>query len=280
MSRSLVHAAVLSNRVVARDTHVLRLSVDLGETAQPGQFAMIHPGSDDEFVLPRPFSILDHAGSHFDVLVKIVGRGSAQLAQLQPGDRCRVFAPLGRPFELGAFRGREAILVAGGVGLVPLHWLARRLQAAGQATVHSIFGARSPEDLPLELFADPSAGSWELWVEQSPEPGQEQGLVTEGLIRALERSSAAIVGTCGPTAMMHAVARICREREIPCWVCLEEQMGCGAGVCRSCVIEDHRGERMRTVCKEGPVFDLREILFLPEDRERIGLHPNLERSAP
>jgi dihydroorotate dehydrogenase electron transfer subunit len=59
--------------------------------------------------------------------------------------------------------------------------------------------------------------------------------------------------------MMKAVAGICRPRGVPLWLCLEEQMGCGAGVCRACVVPDAREPRMRTVCKEGPVFRLDEI---------------------
>jgi len=58
--------------------------------------------------------------------------------------------------------------------------------------------------------------------------------------------------------------RIGREVGAPVWVCLEEQMGCGAGVCRSCVVEDAREPRMLTVCKEGPVFTYAEIKHFPE----------------
>ena len=155
---------------------------------------------------------------------------------------------------------------AGGVGVVPLYRLARELKNESQA-VRPLFGARTPADLPMELLGEDPAGPWELWVESEAARDHRTGLVTVGLEEALDAAPDAVVATCGPTPMMHAVARICRARSAPLFVCLEEQMGCGAGVCRACVIEDASEPRMRTVCKEGPVFALDAIRFLPEDHD-------------
>jgi dihydroorotate dehydrogenase electron transfer subunit len=262
--RSLASAPVLERWKVARDTWVIRYGIELQAPVVPGQFAMVHPGDDDRYVLPRPLSILDADDGGMDLLIKVVGRGSEELVGMPVGATARIFGPLGRGFDVAALREREVILVAGGVGLVPLHMLSRRLKALG-TTCHPLFGARAPEDLPMGLLADAPAGPWELWVESDPGVGLNHGLVTAGLERALEGRPGALVATCGPTPMMQAVARICRDRSVDLQVCLEEQMGCGAGVCRACVIEADTGDRQRTVCSEGPVFDVREIRFLPED---------------
>ncbi|RKZ12483.1 hypothetical protein DRQ53_00815 [bacterium] len=279
-ARVLAPARVIERREVARDTVVMRYELNLRAQVRPGQFAMVHPGDDDVYVLPRPLSILDYRDGVLDLLIKVAGRGSAQLAAMQPGASVRIFAPLGKPFDLEEFRGRPAILVAGGVGVVPLHMLSRELRATGSSPL-PIFGARAPQDLPLEILGEEPAGPWQLFVEQQagevqrggpregPREGLREGLVTVGLVEALDRHPDAIVATCGPTPMMHAVARICRERAVPLRVCLEEQMGCGAGVCRACVVDDVDGGTRHTVCREGPVFDVEKICFLPEDRPKV-----------
>lgn len=265
LERTFSTARVLERHDVARDTVVVRYGIELRTGVRAGQFAMVHPGDDDRYVLPRPLSILRYEDGCMDLLIKIAGRGSRELAQMQPGAESRIFAPLGTPFDPDEFCNRPSVLVAGGVGVVPLHMLSCELKARGQRPL-PIFGARTPEDLPRAILADEPAGPWQLWVESGAVPGLRQGLVTEGLLEALDRHPDAIVATCGPTPMMHAVARICRDRSVPLRVCLEEQMGCGSGVCRACVVDDARDGRRRTVCQEGPVFDVDRIVFLPEDR--------------
>jgi dihydroorotate dehydrogenase electron transfer subunit len=264
-TRSFGSGRVLDVREVARDTVILGVEVPWNGPVRPGQFAMVHLGDDHEYVLPRPYSILDVHDGRMDLLVKIAGRGSRALTRVRAGDTVRVFGPLGRWFDAPLLRERPAILVAGGVGVVPLHLLARELKAGEGPRPLPIFGARTPLDLPMTILGDEPAGPWQLWVEEDPHEGMRRGRVTEGLLEALDTTVDAVVATCGPTPMMHAVARICGERGVPLWVCLEEQMGCGAGVCRACVIEDAREPRMRTVCKEGPVFAVEEIRFVPED---------------
>ncbi len=266
MARTLARCPVVARREVARDTVIVSFEVDLDEPVTAGQFAMVHTGDDDAYVLPRPYSILDVVDDRMDLLVKVAGRGSKELAEIPEGATVRIFGPLGHGFDLADFEARPSVLVAGGVGVVPLYRLARDLKRRGGPAPRPLFGARTPEDLPLDLLGEEPAGPWQLWVEEGPREGQRLGLVTLGLEEALDAAPDAVVATCGPTPMMHAVARICRDRGVPLRVCLEEQMGCGAGVCRACVIEDADEPRMRTVCKEGPVFDVERIRFLPEDQ--------------
>jgi dihydroorotate dehydrogenase electron transfer subunit len=226
---------------------------------------MVHPGDDERYVLPRPLSILDYENGELSLLIKVAGRGSAELAAMPVGSEARIFAPLGSSFRIEEFAARPAILVAGGVGVVPLHMLSRRLKEAG-GSPFPIFGARTPADLPMAILGDEPAGPWQLWVESAATAGMREGMVTAGLEEALDAHPDAIVATCGPTPMMHAVARICRDRGVALRVCLEEQMGCGAGVCRACVVDDKHSETRRTVCLDGPVFDVDLIRFLPEEQ--------------
>jgi dihydroorotate dehydrogenase electron transfer subunit len=260
VKRTLDRARVLHNQHVARDTFVLTLSARFEAPPHPGQFVMVHPLREG-CLLGRPFSILDYRDGELDLLVKVVGRGSRALAGLQEEDTVRLFGPLGHGFDAPELLDRPAIFVAGGVGIVPLHWLARRLAPSTRPCC--IFGARTPADLPRAVLRQYEPG-WELWVERQPEADCHQGLVTEGLARALDCHPAAAVAACGPTPMLQATARLCREQGRRLWVCLEEQMGCGAGVCRACVVPAADGARMRTVCTEGPVFAIDEIRYARE----------------
>lgn len=256
MRRSLQNATLLGSRRVARDTWILEFEFPLRVPVRAGQFAMVLP-PDPNCLLPRPFSILEQREQRMSLLVKEVGVGSRALVRMEVGESAQAFAPLGSWFDPARFEGRDLVLVAGGVGIVPLYRLREELRAAGGPVPRALFGARRPQDLPRELLE-----GWELWVEADAEQGMGEGLVTLGLERALDDLEDPVVAACGPTPMMKAAARIARERELDCWVCLEEQMGCGAGVCRACVLPAADHSRMRTVCSEGPVFSVDEIAYV------------------
>ncbi len=255
MKRVLSTATVLRSRRVAAKTWILELAFEAETSFRAGQFVMVQPRTQGCF-LPRPFSILALRDGVLEILVKELGRGSRALAEKRPGSPLEVFGPLGRAFPSELLSRKALILVAGGVGIVPLRCL--QLEGAASKTTQCVplMGARHSRDLPHELL-----DGWELWVEEDPQGTMRKGVVTRGLKEALRRLPQATIACCGPTAMMKEVARIAREKETETWVCLEEQMACGAGVCRSCVIPAADGSLMRPVCKEGPVFSLSEIQY-------------------
>ena len=73
------------------------------------------------------------------------------------------------------------------------------------------------------------------------------------------------VCACGPKPMLKALAQIAEELGIPCQVSMEERMGCGIGACLVCACElklkDGEGVRYGHVCKDGPVFDAKEVIW-------------------
>lgn len=254
MKRVLSGATLLRSRQAASKTWILDLSIELKDPFRAGQFVMVQPRVEG-CLLPRPFSILSMHDGVLQILVKELGKGSRAMVRKAPGSVMEIFGPLGRPFPLELASREALILVAGGVGIVPLRCLQLEFAKLGTQLV-PLMGARRARDLPQELLED-----WQLWVEEDPQSGMRRGIVTQGLQEALDRFPSASVACCGPTLMMKEVARIAAERETETWVCLEEQMACGAGVCRSCVIPAADGSRMRPVCKEGPVFSLSEIQY-------------------
>ena len=96
--------------------------------------------------------------------------------------------------------------------------------------------------------------------------GQIPEIFDSYVCRYADEAEGAVVYTCGPEPMLRAVARICRERQLPGQACLERMMACGMGVCQSCVVrvrdqDDPQGWRYQLCCKDGPVFDTQEVLW-------------------
>ena len=84
------------------------------------------------------------------------------------------------------------------------------------------------------------------------------GFTTEALEQRLSEGDVGVVYTCGPKVMMKGVAAIAADRGISCYVSMEERMGCGVGACLVCACDMADGSR-KHVCKDGPVFDSREV---------------------
>jgi dihydroorotate dehydrogenase electron transfer subunit len=176
--------------------------------------------------------------------------------------------PLGRPFP-GLEEGTPVVLIAGGVGLPPLAaWLARQSGPAG-TKIQAFFGARDGADVPWDLLGD----RWSVSVDEMrdvPEGRRAwQGLVTE-LVASCEDLTDGVtrmVLACGPTPLLKAAARLAATRGWPCWLSLEEHMGCGYGVCKGCVVPVHdpargpEGRRNATCCEEGPVFNAADLAW-------------------
>jgi dihydroorotate dehydrogenase electron transfer subunit len=239
-------------------------------TPLPGQFVMIRESGRREPLLARPLSIFgfnrheDHAV--LELLFRTAGRGTTLLARLKPGEELAVLGPLGRGFTLPSGI-RQALFVAGGVGVAPLVYLLHSGLLASEAG-HEIrknfyLGARSAELLTgIERLRD----FCELGICTDDGSHGYHGPVTVMLKRDINRydPGETIIYACGPTPMIRALGPLLREHPIPCQVSLEERMACGLGACLGCAvaIRGSEGKReYRRVCQDGPVFDLREVIF-------------------
>jgi len=237
--------------------HVLRFAPDEPLDAEAGQFAMVRSlawGTTP--LLPRPMSLLT-AGAEPSMLIKVVGEGTRRMALAVEGESYQLHAPLGKPWPLPA-PGETALLVAGGVGVAPLVYLADRLDAGG-VSVHSLYGGRSDRDLPL---ADELDGHGALDVTTEDGSRGTEGRVTVVLERELSRRQRDAIATrvycCGPHPMMAAVAALAVEYDVPCIASLEAPMGCGYGVCLGCPTPRIEGGYIYT-CVEGPCVNARDV---------------------
>jgi dihydroorotate dehydrogenase electron transfer subunit len=238
---------------------------------QPGQFAMVSgwPGNDP--LLPRPLAVFRGAAAPggkgtVEFAYKVVGRGTALLSGLHPGDPVSLTLPLGKGFDLSRERARH-ILVGGGVGFSSVFPAAAAL-AGRKAPFDLLFGARTRSELPPSAWIPPLGPHGKGHPCTEDGTAGFQGLVTEAARETLSSLPAhererTVLLACGPHAMLRAVARIADEFGLPAQVSLESHMACGFGVCWGCVaaVKEGEGTAFRRVCKEGPVFDSREVAW-------------------
>jgi dihydroorotate dehydrogenase electron transfer subunit len=216
-------------------------------------------------MLPRPMSYhrlrpAQDGGNDFAILYDAVGRGTQWLSRRRPGDRIFVYGPLGRGYTVRRDAG-NLLLLAGGIGVAPLVWLADEQVARGRH-VTLIQGARSADGLfPAHLLPP------EVEVVVVTEDGSlgQRGLATDLLPDYLSWADQVFV--CGPNAMFRALSEVvrrvegegARRRRKSVQVLLEEVMPCGTGICYGCAVETRRGVRL--VCRDGPRFELRDVFW-------------------
>jgi dihydroorotate dehydrogenase electron transfer subunit len=221
----------------------------------PGQFVEIRVDGSPSTFLRRPISInfVDREQNELWLLVAAVGDGTRKLAQLQPGDTLNCLLPLGHGFTMPESKDEKVLLVGGGVGVAPLLYMGAEMQKNGIEPTF-LLGARTSKDLlMLDIFK--RYGRVCVTTEDASEG--ERGFVTNHSI--LQKEHFSRIATCGPTPMMKAVAAFAKKANVECEVSLENLMACGLGACLCCVEKTTEGNLC--VCKEGPVFNIRKLLW-------------------
>lgn len=229
--------------------------------AVPGQFlhVRIQQGSFSP-LLRRPLSIGRVHGDELELVWRVVGEGTRLLTGTSVGDAVDLLGPLGHGFTIDSST-EQAILVGGGLGMPPMVYLYEHLESLGiHATL--MLGVRGKDDIPLAP-EDPILAKTTVVAELDGQ-GFRQGLVTVPATEALEqlRSNGglanAAVYSCGPWGLVGALQKATPRHELKLTeVSLEQQMGCGVGVCQGCaVVADGGPTPYRLVCTDGPVFDL------------------------
>ncbi|MCL2026915.1 MAG: dihydroorotate dehydrogenase electron transfer subunit [Bacteroidales bacterium] len=249
---------VIENRPLSQDVFLLTLgSENPLPDMKPGQFASILVENSGDVFLRRPFSIHDVDLTHnfIKFYIQKVGKGTEKLAKLTHHDSVDMIFPLGNGFEIK--HETNIWLIGGGCGIAPLLYLAKALNQNNiRPTI--LMGGRSKKNiLRVEEFV--KYGNVLITTEDGSLG--EKGLVTEHLIFQQikdEISSPTAIYCCGPESMMHAVAKIAAEKNIPCQISLENMMACGIGACLCCVTKTKDGHQC--VCTEGPVFEATHLI--------------------
>ena len=231
----------------------------IARTAEPGQFLHIRVSDASAPLLRRPVSILGTEGGRcLRVLFKVIRSGTALLAAKREGESVEIVGPLGRPFPYDW--QRDAVMVAGGYGISPVLFLARA-NRGNHNTRTLIYGARDASQIYL---LDEARETFDQVIVTTVDGSLGRcGMVPGPLGDLLDTRANLAVYACGPAPMLKAVGELVAVRGepgTPCWVSLENRMGCGIGACLGCVVPTRDG-RYLTTCKDGPIFAAAEISF-------------------
>lgn len=247
---------ILTKEYLAEDIVSMWIKADDAiKKPQAGQFVSIYTDSKSE-LLPRPISICDAAeDDSMRIVFRIVGKGTKELAEKNPGDNVRALGPLGNGYGEFLDKGKRALVIGGGIGIPPMLLLSKILKCEKNI----VLGYR--DFLFMEKdFADYG----DVYI------ATENGMCgTKGnVIDAIKASGieADVIYACGPMPMLKGIKAYAEENNIQAYVSLEEKMACGIGACLACVcktndIDSHSMVKNKRICKDGPVFDVTEVDF-------------------
>lgn len=220
----------------------------------PGQFVEVRVDGSATTFLRRPISInyVDRERNELWLMVAMIGDGTRWLGSIQAGNKLNCMFPLGNTFTMPAAQAEKVLLIGGGVGMAPMLYLGAELCRQGFEPTF-LLGGRTAEDL-LELDLFNQYGRVCITTEDGSMG--EKGFVTN---HSVLQEHFDRICTCGPKPMMVAVARYAKMNGIECEVSLENMMACGLGACLCCVEKTTEGNLC--VCKEGPVFNVKRLLW-------------------
>ena len=222
----------------------------LALNSKPGQFFEILPIADYKGLLRKPISVYNVKNDVIGFMIKIVGPGTKYISGLKKGDLVNILGPLGSSFTIP--KNENVLLISGGIGYAPLFYLSKILKD-NDNNVQWIHGGRSRNDIfDEELINYTNDGSF-----------GKKGFVTSNLEEILLKDKIQKVFSCGPQIMMKEISKITGKFGIETFVSLESYMACGIGVCKGCsVLIEENGEFIyKTVCKDGPVFNSKEVVW-------------------
>ena len=246
---------VLINKIISikeiKDLIIIEIDYTGGENIFPGQFFMIGPieFTNKDFILNRPFSVSNFKNNILEFRIRKTGRFTNILSGYNEGDELRLIGPLGsyvKKYEYNKFD--EVILLGGGIGVAPMLYYSDWLEK-NKIKAKLFYGCASKEFLH---YIEDYSGNVIVYTEDGS--FGEKGFVTDSLKNFRDDK---LIIACGPVQMYKTLKNFKDKFEIK--VLLEERMACGFGVCLGCVVETENG--YKRVCKEGPIFELEEILF-------------------
>jgi len=242
-------------RLVFQDNGALK-------NALPGQFINVRLSKSLNPLLRRPFSIArvlpgPKGKNRIEILYAKMREGTRLLSLKKPGEEIGVLGPLGKPFPY-LDRQHPVLIVSGGIGVAPLVFLAEYLKKK-KVPFRVFLGARTGKDLvDLEVFQKLKVP---LYITTDDGSWGQKGFVTLSLQDYLANEKTpkgTVIYACGPRPMFKAVSKVGEKFKIPTYLSWEENMGCGLGICLTCVCPVKQGDgtlKMIRSCYEGPIFD-------------------------
>ena len=228
------------DKKIKENENIYTLLFKYEKDVYPGQFGMIWiPGIDE---IPMSFSFVNEIKG---ITFKVIGNGTKSLSLLNEGDYIYIRGPYGSHY---VEEGDEALFVAGGTGISSL---APFIEISKFKRKRLILGAKSIKEIyfvkRLQNFLD------ELLIFTEDGSMGKKGIVSDGLPLKSD-----IIYACGPEKMVKSIMDYSIKNNIKFQASLERIMKCGIGICDSCTINGYR------VCRDGPVFSLKDLLNMPD----------------
>ena len=276
-------AVVVDQSSLGNGIYDLTLKTDkIAKAAKAGQFVSVY-SNDKSKLLPRPISLcgINRDDDTIRLVYRVTGEGTGteEFSKLVRGDKVRILGPLGNGFTVQP--GKKAFLIGGGIGVPPMLQLAKDINAgivqtsgeeknSGQAAMEGaeiktavcdmniVMGYRDENNFLLDEFKEQAAS---FAATEDGSVGTKGNVIDAIKENALE---ADVIYACGPMPMLRALKAYAAEHDMDCFISMEERMACGIGACLACVcktkVKDaHSNVNNKRICKEGPVFDAKEV---------------------
>ncbi|MDR3112319.1 MAG: dihydroorotate dehydrogenase electron transfer subunit [Elusimicrobiota bacterium] len=246
MNRKDEKYKIISNKELGNGYFELKLNAGkIAKFCQPGQFFMIDV---EKNFLRRPLGICDVQVDVISFFYKVVGSGTKNLSNIKSG-QIQALGPLGKGYPVEYPKNLQPLLIAGGTGIASIHFLAKTLKAKGNI----YYGVRSKKDLfylqSLKKFG------WNIVVSTEDGSQGHKGFITEVLEKKIKNTD--VLYVCGPTMMLKSILDITANKQTKVYASLEQKMSCGFGNCQGCVVKINN--EIKSVCKDGPVFEIRNF---------------------
>lgn len=253
-------ATVLSQECLGAGIYDLTIQTkEIAAHAKAGQFVSVY-SDDASKLLPRPISLcgIDAEAGTLRLVYRVTGEGTGteEFSRLKKGDTVKILGPLGNGFTTEP--GKKAFLIGGGIGVPPMLQLAKDIKKAGVVPFQIVMGYRDANTFLMDEFKEQA----ENFVATEDGSVGTKGNVLDA-IRA-NALTADVIYACGPTPMLRALKAYAAEQGMDCYISMEERMACGIGACLACVCnstskDEHSNVNNKRICKEGPVFDAKEV---------------------
>ena len=249
---------IVYNKKLQEGIYKMELKFDDFEKVIGGQFIHILLNS-KEHILRRPFCICDFDEKNKSIIIcyAVVGDGTKELSKMKAGEEVKAMFPLGNGY-IPKENENKIVLLGGGMGSAVLPAIAR---AFPEKEFISYLGFANKDKVVLEEQMNKLCS----YVKVSTDDGsyKESGFITNILKQDLETLNPDAIVVCGPEIMYKVIKKTFADTNIPIYVSLEQRMGCGIGACLVCnckIQRDGKQEYLR-VCKDGPVFNLSEVVL-------------------
>ncbi|MDO5418123.1 MAG: dihydroorotate dehydrogenase electron transfer subunit [Lachnospiraceae bacterium] len=249
-------AFVVSQEMLAPGIYSMWIKTEaIASQAVPGQFISVY-SHDGAKLLPRPISLceIDKEGGKLRIVYRVAGAGTEEFSHYQAGDPIDILGPLGNGFPLKEAEGRRVFLIGGGIGIPPMLETAKQLKA--DKTM--VLGYRDSQMFLKDAFAE----NGPVYVATEDGSAGTRGNVLNAIKE--QNLEADMIFACGPTPMLRALKAYAAEKNMECYISLEEKMACGIGACLACVcqskdVDHHSHVHNKRICKDGPVFRAEEV---------------------